>query len=113
AAWVRDHTDPRATFLVAPAHNEPIPTLGGRRVVIGYGGWLWAYGLNDWGPRAADAERMLKGDPATPGLLRRYGVDYVMIGPQELVGVGANQAYFETTARRVYSSGGYTVYRVS
>jgi hypothetical protein len=112
AAWARDHTDPRATFLVAPAHNAPIPTLAGRRIVVGYGGWLWTYGLTDWVQRTDDAQRMLKGDPATPGLLRRYDVDYVLIGPQELGGVGANPAYFDTTAQRVYDSGGYTVYRV-
>jgi len=113
ANWAREHTDPTAIFLVAPAHNEPIPTLGGRRVMVGYGGWLWTYGLADWGPKTADAERMLRGDPATPQLLRRYGIDYVVIGPQELNGVSANPAYFDGTARRVYSSGGYTVYRVS
>jgi hypothetical protein len=111
AAWARDHTDARATFLVAPVHNEPIPTLAGRRVVVGYGGWLWTYGLADWGQRTEDAQRMLKGEPATPALLRRYGVDYVLIGPQEL-GAGANQAYFDGIAERVYASGGYTVYRV-
>jgi hypothetical protein len=112
AAWARDHTDPRAIFLTAPAHNEPIPTLGGRRVVIGYGGWLWTYGLTDWPQRTSDAERMLRGDPATPALLKQYGVDYVVLGPQEVAGVGANQAYFQATARLVYSSGGYSVYRV-
>jgi hypothetical protein len=112
AAWARDHTDPGAIFLVAPVHNEPIPTLGGRRVMVGYGGWLWTYGLADWGPRTADAERMLRGDPTTPALLRSYGVAYVVIGPQEVGGVGANAAYFEQTAQQVYSNGGYTVYRV-
>jgi hypothetical protein len=113
AAWARDHTDARAIFLTAPTHNEPIPTLGGRRVVVGYGGWLWTYGLSDWTQRTSDAERMLRGDPATPSLLKRYGVDYVVLGPQEIAGVGANQAYFQTTARLVYSNGGYSVYRVS
>ena len=113
AAWARDHTDQRAIFLTAPAHNEPIPTLGGRRVVVGYGGWLWTYGLTDWAQRTSDAERMLRGDPATPALLKQYGVDYVLLGPQELGGVGASQAYYQTTARLVYSSGGYSVYRVS
>jgi hypothetical protein len=112
AAWARDHTDPNATFLAAPEHNEPIPTLSGRKVMAGYGGWLWTYGLADWDERTSAADRMLKGDPATPELLQRYHVDYVVLGPQELGGHSANQAYFETTATRVYSSHGYTVYRV-
>jgi hypothetical protein len=112
AAWARAHTDPRAIFLAAPDHNSPIPTLGGRRVVVGYGGWLWTYGLNDWAQRTSDAERMLRGDPATQALLKQYGVDYVVLGPQEIAGLGANQAYFQTNAQLVYSSDGYSVYRV-
>jgi hypothetical protein len=112
AAWARANTAPTALFLVAPAHNEPIPTLAGRRVVAGYAGWLWTYGLADWATRESDVQRMLRGDPATVGLLRQYGVDYVVIGPQELSGVGANQTYFASMGTQVYSGGGYTVYRV-
>jgi hypothetical protein len=112
AAWVRANTDPHAIFLVAPAHNEPIPTLTGRPIVVGYGGWLWTYGLADWGQRTADAQSMLRGTPSTPALLRQYGVDYVVLGPQELNGVGANPAYFQANAQPVYSSDGYTIYRV-
>jgi len=112
ATWARQHTDPRAVFLVAPAHNQPVPTLAGRRVVAGYGGWLWTYGLSDWAQRTGDAQRMLRGDPATPDLLRRYRVDYVVIGPQEVGGEGASQVYFDRTADLVYSNGGYNVYHV-
>ena len=102
-----------ATFLVAPQHNEPVPTLGGRRVMVGYPGWLWTYGLADWSQRSQDAERMLRGDPATPDLLRRYGVDYVVVGPQELGTAGVDPAaYFARVGQLVYNSGGYTVYRV-
>lgn len=111
AAWVRTHTDPRSVFLVAPDHNQPIPTLSGRRVVVGYGGWLWTYGLTDWVQRTDDARRMLAGDPATPRLLRHYRVDYVVVGPAELR-YGARTAYWDTNARRVHSDGPYTVYWV-
>ena len=112
AAWVRAHTDRRAVFLVAPDHNEPVPTLAGRRVVIGYGGWLWTYGLSDWTGRTNDARRMLAGDPATPALLRRYGVSYVVVGPAEVDLYGARPAYWDRVGRTVYSNGSYTVYRV-
>jgi hypothetical protein len=112
AAWVRQNTSPRAVFLVAPDHNEPVPTLGGRRVVIGYGGWLWTYGLSDWTTRTNDARRMLAGEPGTPALLRRYGVSYVVVGPAEANFFEARPSYWDQVGRRVYSSGSYTVYRV-
>jgi len=112
AAWVRENTSPRAIFLVAPDHNQPVPTLGGRRVVVGYGGWLWTYGLSDWTARTDDARRMLSGDPATPALLRRYHVNYVVVGPAEINVFGARPAYWDGEGRRVYTNGSYTVYRV-
>jgi hypothetical protein len=113
ASWARTNTPPHAIFLVAPEHNEPVPALGGRRVVAGYPGWLWTYGLKDWAQRTSDADRMLRGDPETPTLLRTYGVDYVVLGPQELGAHQASQAYWNVHGRLVYSRSGYSVYQVS
>jgi uncharacterized membrane protein len=112
ATWVRTHTPPRAIFLAAPEHNQPVPSLGGRAVVAGYPGWLWTYGLADWGQRTQDVDLMLRGGPGTPALLSAYGVDYVVLGPQEVNGHRASRAYWDAHARRVYSSGEYTVYQV-
>jgi hypothetical protein len=113
AAWTRTHTEPHAVFLVAPEHNQPVPTLGGRRVVAGYAGWLWTYGLSDWLQRTQEVDRMLQGDPETPRLMRTYGVDYVVLGPQEVDGRRASRAYWDAHGLRVYQDGGYVVYRVS
>jgi hypothetical protein len=112
ATWARTHTAPRSIFLAAPEHNQPVPSLGGRAVVAGYPGWLWTYGLSDWAQRTQDVDTMLQGAPGTPELLRAYGVDYVVLGPQEVGGHRASRAYWDAHARRVYSSSGYTVYEV-
>ena len=112
AGWVREHTSPTALFAVADEHNSPISTMTGRRVLIGYPGWLWTYGLPDWQTKGADNKLILGGDSSTPGLVRKYGVDYVMIGPQEIAH-GASKAYWDDHGTRVYESGGYTVYRTS
>jgi hypothetical protein len=112
ADWVRTHTSPNALFVVADEHNSPIPTLAGRRILIGYPGWLWTYGLPDYVQKGADDKRILDGDPSTPELVRQYGVDYVMIGPQELPR-GASRAYWDEHGTLVYDNGEYAVYRVS
>jgi hypothetical protein len=112
ADWVRQHTSPEAVFAVADEHNSPIPTLAGRRVLIGYPGWLWTYGLPDFVQKGQDLKRILDGDVSTPDLVRKYGVDYVMIGPQEIPR-GASRAYWEEHGTLVYDNGEYAVYRVS
>jgi hypothetical protein len=111
ADWVRSNTSPTALFVVADEHNSPIPSLAGRRVLLGYPAWLWTYGLADYVQKGEDDKRILQGDPATPGLVRKYGVDYVMIGPQE-VNLGASLAYWDVHGVKVYDDGEYAVYRV-
>ncbi len=112
ADWVRGHTSPTALFVVADEHNSPIPTLAGRRVLIGYPGWLWTYGMPDYVQKGIDETKILKGDPEALDLVRQYGVNYVMIGPQEIPR-GASRSYWDQHGTLVYDSGGYAVYRVS
>jgi hypothetical protein len=113
AAWSRTKTDPNAIFLTAPAHNSAIPTLGGRRVVLGYPGWIWTYGINDWTTRQQDVEAMLQGKPNSLELARAYGVSYVVIGPQERQApFSANDAYWREVAVLAYSNAEYRVYKL-
>lgn len=113
AAWARDHTDPHAIFLTATDHDSPIPTLAGRRVVLGYPGWIWTYGISDWYSKGQDVQTMLQGGAATPELVRRYHVSYVVIGPQErLAPFSASDAYWAAQGALVYSNSEYHVYRL-
>ena len=111
ANWVRHNTSPTSIFVVADDHNSPIPTLGGRRILIGYSAWLWTYGLADYTQKGIDNKKILDGDPSAPELCRKYGVDYVMIGPQEIP-LGGSRAYWDQHGAVVYDDGAYTVYRV-
>jgi hypothetical protein len=114
ADWVRSNTPPDAIFVVADEHNSPIPTLSGRRVMIGYPGWLYTYGLADYGQKTNDAQLILQGDPSTPELLKMYHVSYVLIGPQELSqSHGASAAYWAQHGTLVYDNVEYRVFRVS
>jgi hypothetical protein len=111
ADWVRHNTSPYAVFVVADDHNNPIPTLAGRRELVGYPGWLWTYGLADYVQKGQDARKILKGDPSAMELVKQYGIDYVMIGPQEIP-LGANRSYWDEHGTLVYDDGQYAVYRV-
>jgi hypothetical protein len=111
AEWVRTHTSPDAVFAVADEHNSPIPTLAGRRELVGYPGWLWTYGLADYSQKEQDDKVILDGGPSAGELVKKYGIDYVMIGPQE-VPRGGSRAYWDDHATKVYDDGEYAVYRV-
>jgi hypothetical protein len=114
ADWVRQNTSPDAVFAVADEHNNPISTLSGRRVMVGYPGWLWTYGVADYVQKGADQLLILQGAPTTPDLVDKYGINYVLIGPQELAAPrNANTAYWNQNGTRVYANGEYSVYKVS
>ncbi|MDP3963183.1 MAG: hypothetical protein Q8Q39_01665, partial [bacterium] len=50
ADWVRNQTPKDAVFISSDNHLNPVNSLGGRRVVLGYKGWLWTHGV-DYGAR--------------------------------------------------------------
>jgi hypothetical protein len=81
AQRLREATPPRALVLHVPTYRSPV-FLAGRRSLLGYPGHIWSQGL-DAGTREADIARMYGGGTDAPELMRRYGVDYVMYGPEE------------------------------
>jgi hypothetical protein len=84
AAAVERATPKGAVFLTFGRPNDPVLAVAGRIGVMGYGGWLWSYGI-DIGTRYADVQTMYAGCAtnaatcAIPGLLRSYGISYVEI----------------------------------
>ncbi len=90
---LRQLTPPDARILTADAHDHPVPMVAGRRIVLGYRGWLWTYGL-DVGPVLEDVKAIYAGGPEALALLRRYGVSYVMVGPEERRAFAVNEQFF-------------------
>jgi hypothetical protein len=80
---------------------------------VGYPGWLWTYGLGDFVQKGADQQLILQGAPSTPDLVHKYGIGYVLIGPQELASPrNANRGYWDQHGTLVYTNGEYSVYKV-
>lgn len=109
AELIRQQTPPRATILHAPIHNTPI-FLTGRRSVMGYPGHIWTHGI-DSGSREAEIKRIYEGAPDAAALLTKYGVDYVVVDPQERSVMKVNDAFF-SRYREVANLGEYHLYQV-
>jgi len=109
AEMIKQQTPPRATILHAPVHNTPV-FLTGRRSLMGYPGHIWTHGL-DYGPRERDIEKIYAGEPDAAYLLEKYGVDYVVVDPQELSEMKVNAAFF-SRYREVVNIGEYHLYKI-
>ena len=81
ADWVRADTAPGAVFLTTDRPAQPIATLGGRSIVMGYRGWLYNFHLPYEERQAAVSAAMLghTDDPA----VRLYAPDYLAVATNE------------------------------
>lgn len=84
ARLVEEYTDedPDALILIAPSHDHPVSLLSGRRIYVGYEGWLWTYGLSAR-TRIEEARQMYAATPYGLQLLRQRNIDYLVLGPHE------------------------------
>jgi hypothetical protein len=109
ASRIRQRTPPGAVFLNAPTYNSPV-ALTGRQSVMRYAGHLSSHGI-DYAPRESDVRRIYAGGPDAEQLLRKYGVSFVMISPEERNTLRANEAFFARFPV-IAEAGQYKVYKV-
>jgi hypothetical protein len=109
ASLISAQTGPRALVLHAPTYNSPV-FLTGRRSLLGYPGWIWSRGLK-YSERNADIERIYSGAPEADALLRKYNVDYVLVGPMELASFKVNEQFW-SKYKTLSQAGMYRVYQI-
>ena len=109
ADFVRGHTAKDALFLTSDKHNNPVACLAGRRILMGYRGWLWSHGI-DYREREQDIMVMYSGSGRARDLLTHYGIDYVLIEQDKMADFHENVGFFAAHFRPVYSSAHYILF---
>lgn len=99
----------KAMFLNAPTYNSAV-VLTGRQSLMRYPGHLASHGI-DYGPRESDVKIMYAGGPRAEELINKYGIEYVLISPEERTAMAANQGFFGRYPL-VAEVGQYRVYKV-
>ena len=112
AQFVKEHTSKDTIFLTSDKHNNPIPCLAGRRIIMGYRGWLWTHGI-DYRTRERDVFEMYQGSDRASALLNQYGVDYVLIERDKARDFHENPRFFLRRFPMVYSSQNFIVLKTS
>ena len=109
AELVKAQTAPRALIVHAPVHNTPV-FLTGRRSLMGYPGHIWTHGLQ-FVQRESEIKRIYLGSPDAPQLIRNYGIEYAVVGPQEGIVTPVNEMFF-SHFEKVGEVGGYKLYKI-
>ncbi|MBO3800713.1 MAG: hypothetical protein FGF52_06675 [Candidatus Brockarchaeota archaeon] len=78
AEWIRENTPQESVFLTSTHFLNPIVTLAGKQIVLGYEGWLWSHGLNWTHIQKVknDVIEMFRGNYT---LIKKYNVSYIVI----------------------------------
>jgi hypothetical protein len=109
AELVKEKTEPRSLIIHAPVHNTPV-FLTGRRSLMGYPGHIWTHGLQ-FVQRESEIKRIYLGAPDADQLLKTYGVEYAVVGPQERVVTSVNDEFF-SRFEKVGEVGEYKLYKI-
>ena len=109
AEQIKRRTDPKSMFLNTPTYNSPI-VLTGRRSLMRYPGHLSSHGIN-YAERESDVKRMYQGGDAAVKLMEKYGIDYVLVSPDDRSAGGANEQFFARYPVAA-ESGQYRAYKI-
>jgi hypothetical protein len=110
AELVKEKTPPHALVIHAPVHNTPV-FLTGRRSLMGYPGHIWTHGLQ-FMQREGEIKRMYLGAPDAMQLMKKYNVDYAVVGPLERQVVAVNDSFF-SQFEKVGQVGEYSLYKIN
>ena len=109
AEEIKQKTAPNALFLNAPTYNSAV-VLTGRRSLMRYSGHLSSYGI-DYVPRENEVKRIYEGTALAEAFLKRHGIEYVLISPEEKANLKINEAFFSKYPI-IAEVGEYRVYQV-
>jgi hypothetical protein len=92
AQRIRASTPKDAVFLNNSTHNSAV-VLSGRTSLLRYPGHLFSHGIQ-WQGRAEDMKTIYRGGERAEELIDKYGVDHIVISPEERGAVSPNEDYF-------------------
>lgn len=99
ASWLKENTPKDALFLTTyEKHNHPVFSLAGRRVFMGYWGWLWSHGIN-YEERKSQVDEMFGGNIA---LMKEKQIDYVVTDEKTKASMPSLPLAYEIGEYRVY-----------
>ncbi len=111
AKFVRENTVVDSLFLTSDKHNHFAPCLAGRKIIMGYRGWLWTHGIN-YQEREKDVALMFSGGERAKELLQKYKINFAVIGPSEKTDFGANEDFYDKNFPVLIKIGETKIYQI-
>jgi hypothetical protein len=113
AVELRDKTSADSVFLTTAIHDHPVTALAGRKILLGFPGNSWSWGIKGWDERERDVHTMFQGGEAAKKLWKKYKVDYIVVGERErYFEKELDEEYIRQNGELILEKGNTKVYKI-
>lgn len=109
--YIEDNTPADAVILTNGRHNNAVSSLTGRNIVCGSGSFLFYHGL-DYQGREQEVSDMYTNPAGTTGLMEKYNVSYILVGPDERNSYAVDEATIQSMGECVFSENDVQLYKI-
>ncbi len=110
ATYIRQNVEEDSLIMTSSTHLNPVNSLAGRPVLVGYPGWLWTKGI-DYSSREKDL-RDFYSNPDNFEILKKYNFEYILLDSTAVYNWKAQKSMFEARFMKVYGEGNLVLYKV-
>ncbi|MDD5068676.1 MAG: hypothetical protein PHS53_00395 [Candidatus Pacebacteria bacterium] len=97
-------------IVTGTTHLNPVASLAGRGVLVGYPGWLWTHGIN-YGAREEEIKKFYA-NPSKSDLAQKYNAKYALFDSWSVSDFKADKKNFDARFQKVFEEGEYTLYKI-
>ncbi|MBU0974124.1 hypothetical protein KKD03_00275 [Patescibacteria group bacterium] len=112
AQLVMRNTNTDDIFLTASDHNYPLQMWGSRSIVLGYKGWItnFGFGIEE---RSKDIIEIYQFPERSLKLIKKYDINYIVIGEREKNEFIVNQKYFNENFPVIFQKKDTNIYKIN
>ena len=111
AEFVKNNTSKKSIFLTSSVHNHPVTGLAGRKIMMGYPGTLWTWGI-DYQKREQDIKKILSGGNKSFSLINKYQISYLISDPLLEKNQFVNKRFWEDNFPLVFENKNYKIFKL-
>lgn len=98
-------------ILTSSTHLNPVNSLAGRPVILGYPGWLWTRRIS-YEEREGDLKRFYSDPMSNRDIASKYGARYALLDPASVNDWEAQVSKFDQNFNLVLRQGQYSLYYI-
>ncbi len=109
--FIKKNISEKDIIVTGTSHLNPVSSLCGRVVLVGYPGWLWTRGIK-YNERLKDLSDFYKNPSMNSKIIKEFDPKYVLLDNQVVSDFGADQKIFNKRFIKVFQEGEYSLYAI-